>query len=793
MKQFLFFLLIATFIYPVFSQNELTEKVEIDWWILPLFAVDKDGNSILDLKKSDITLKVNNQDITAFTLYKREFAIEKISEKIGEKKPVLPTKKNKIVFLLFDISFTNSTNHRQAKEIAKNLVLKAEKTTLFSVIAIDPLSGPQYIGGPLSDKKQVIKLIEQKIKWDPQTKSISTVLLLGGASQVPAPTKAEGRLDERDIEFKTEQASFVIKEANRKYFQAFQSLYYTLNSIKDHKFIYLFSEGISLFARTILTGMGEDEYLYFMKQTANYLGQSGGVLFIINPAGSKMSYRNDASGEGSLRYLAKESGGKYLEGEKNTINRQIEKMHRSYYEIGFPDQETFHGKIHHITITSKRKGVKIQTLRNMEKTKQYSEMKDIEKEVLVLNMMNASPLFKSPLNIRALDIAKKSEKKGKIQYKIKLPQDFKGKNIDIFKIWLNKKKSEATVKKETIVSWDHSLKINLKKREDTITRLVLINGELNTALVQGIFDAETKQESILKSSASDFFNKMKKMTAKEKLELDQIKTRTAVYCKKVGEAAFHYICKETINEILFAFYVHKAERDPKLDSSSDTYLTGVGIPSSRKVVIRKLTNKYVNDYQIINNKGRIKEQRKLLKGKKKKREGMEGQVKLDYFITKNISLSPLSLLGADSQERFFYRFVKYEKLKGVKTAVIECFPKDMDNIKSVYGKIWIDLSDFSVMRMNINPSSIGGYGNLLKLARYFKSKLILKCEIDFFKKRRGIRFPTQVLIREKYSGGRDLIRVVGRAVWERSRTIYAFKDYQFFDVSTTVENEKIKE
>ena len=94
--------------------------------------------------------------------------------------------------------------------------------------------------------------------------------------------------------------------------------------------------------------------------------------------------------------------------------------------------------------------------------------------------------------------------------------------------------------------------------------------------------------------------------------------------------------------------------------------------------------------------------------------------------------------------------------------------------------------------MSVNPVSVGGYTNLLKLARYYNSKLILTCRIDFFKKRNGIRFPTQVLIREVYSGGRELMKVVRKMHWERSKTTYKFADYKFFDVTATTKEEMKK-
>lgn len=798
------FLLIAFFmcsmaLLPLFSQEKVTEKVTIDWWVLPLFAVDKGGDAVLDLTGEDIDLRVNNQKVTDFTLYKRVFSVDAVTAQPGEKEPLPQIEKSKIVFLLFDLAFTTHTHYEQAKEIAKNIVRKAEERTLFSIVAINPLKGPQYIAGPLADKEQVVRLIDEKITWDSRTKDVNIVLEMVWGHLVYGSARGKGaaggggaRLDGRDIATLTEMISSGWRKANMHFYQSFQSLYHALNSIKDNKFIYLFSEGISLFARSAVVH-GKEEYWYFMKKTAGYLGRSGGVLFIVNPAGVRMNERSIFSGEQSLRYLAEESGGKYMEGETQTITRRIAAMYRAYYEIAFPDRDSFKGETRQITIASRRKGVNIHSLRSLEKNKRYSEMNNLEKEILALNLSNPNELFQSPIKTRPLTIKDKFEKNDKIYYKIVLPRDFEQKSIDVFKISLIEGSTESRVEKETIITGKSPLTIEALKKEGVVPRIVLISENNRTALVQGFFDAEEEKKEILTGAAGDFMKKVKEMTLPDIRELMRIKVGGAEYCSKLGEAVFHYICKETVSERLEVIRTHKALKESEYDDRTGVYMQGLhNRRSNVRAVKRKVTNKYVNDYQLIGNKGRVTEQRKLLKGKIKKIAGKDELLRLDSFITRKISLSPISLLGPENQAAYYYRFVKHDKLKGSDCAVLECFPKDVTNIESIYGEIWVDLTDFSIMRMNINPVSIGGYTNLLKLAKYYKAKLILSCEIDFFKKHKGIRFPTRVSIRETYSGGRELRSVVKKSVWERSNTTYTFDDYQFFEVEAASKEEMEK-
>lgn len=57
---FIFLLLLMS---PVFSQQKkIVEEVSVDWWVVPIFAVDKSGQPVLDLKESDIELKVDKKN-----------------------------------------------------------------------------------------------------------------------------------------------------------------------------------------------------------------------------------------------------------------------------------------------------------------------------------------------------------------------------------------------------------------------------------------------------------------------------------------------------------------------------------------------------------------------------------------------------------------------------------------------------------------------------------------------------------------------------------------------------------
>ncbi|MCK4835528.1 MAG: hypothetical protein KAT17_02780, partial [Candidatus Aminicenantes bacterium] len=107
MKQIIYLISLIFIIFPVFSQEKITEKVEVDWWILPLFAVDQKGNSITDLEKSDIKIFVNNREIQEFTFLKRAY----LESRPATLKPSSTSQavlyRKKMIFLIFDLTISN--------------------------------------------------------------------------------------------------------------------------------------------------------------------------------------------------------------------------------------------------------------------------------------------------------------------------------------------------------------------------------------------------------------------------------------------------------------------------------------------------------------------------------------------------------------------------------------------------------------------------------------------------------------------------------------------------------------
>ncbi|MCK4888349.1 MAG: hypothetical protein KAS97_00375, partial [Candidatus Aminicenantes bacterium] len=284
-----------------------------------------------------------------------------------------------------------------------------------------------------------------------------------------------------------------------------------------------------------------------------------------------------------------------------------------------------------------------------------------------------------------------------------------------------------------------------------------------------------------------FDRKIEKIPELQKSKLRKTLLGTADYCRKLENAAFHFICKEDIQEDLKVIRRALTNRRETFNPQTGVMVRSRDPGSSpRRSRLSKLRHKYIYDYQLIFDKGKIIEQRKQIKGKKRKNSGGSVSLSAESFLSKKIVLTPISILGIMNQGRYKFRYVKNEKVDGTETVLIEVFPRKLDQVDSIYGKIWIDTADNSIMKIEVNPVSIGGFTSLMKLSSDLGSILDVKCVINFGLKKDGIRFPTRVRIRELYHGGDFLKRIMRINTWEKSRVTYKYLDYKFFNVDTEV-------
>jgi hypothetical protein len=818
------------------EHKPIVESVEINWWQVPVFAVDKDGNPIIDLKDTDIEVWLDNRRIETFTFYKRAFtASGETTDVPGEQKkesqPSPQLKKNTI-FLLFDVAMSALTCTKNSKKIARDIITTSGPGVQFIAFTIEPFKGLKYITGPSDNKKELLSEIEKKVKGKPNERILDyqkfydTKMLESSRSLQRQGSGVGGRggrriyLRDKDL-LKESVATYYLRKT-RTFFEAFKSLYMVFNSIDDNKFVYFFTEGISNHMQDNLMG-GRALYQYHLKKMSRYLGRSGAVLFIINPMGvhdgttliteqkklfnpdidttnpysgkgddivgsptSYLSQEESRSGERWLRYLAVESGGKYLEGQNEEVVKALEQMHRAYYEISFPDIPGLKGSTREITIKPKRKGVSIHSLRSMERNKRYAEMNKIEKEILAANLITLGPLMKASLTCQHARVTHIKNSKNKVVYTVLLPGDFLDLQLDLYKLWVKDDLEVVSVKTQLLVAKKDKIKIRFDKRGKKAhgykPYFVLVNRKTETALVRVIGDEWTDAEDPREPAQPI---NTESISAEE---LQFLLDNAAAYCEKLKNSAFHFFCKEKIVESRNSLYSGVNVSTEISDRSVYTQrnVRPMGFFTDEITAVKT----YTFSYRLLKSGTKIREEREWLSSKDNIPISRDHVVKPTTFFSQRVIFAPLTLLARERQDRYHFRFIRFDTRKDRRAAVIEAIPKYQEQENTIYGIVWIDLEDFSVLKIEADPRSINGYQSLLKIEKQLNTRLFLTLEIQFDELRDGIRFPTEVLMLEKYKGGRYVSTYKGPKGWERNRTTFTYTDYQFFDVKVEVSIDK---
>ncbi len=819
------------------EHQPIVESVEVNWWQVPIFAVDKNGSPIIDLKETDIEVWLDNRRIETFTFDKRAFTA---SEETGtapgepekESQPSLQQKKHTI-FLLFDVCMSAISCTKNSKEIARDIINQSGPAAQFIAFTIEPFKGLKYITGPSDNKQELLNEIEEKVKGKPNERTMdyekffdTTALAGSGRDQRSAGrggTATERRLYLSDKDLLKETAATYYLRKTKSFFDAFESLYLIFNSIQDNKFVYFFTEGISNHMQENLMG-GRALYQYHLKKMSRNLGRSSAVLFILNPMGvhdgttliteqkklfnpdidpidpysgkgdelvgtptSYFTQEESRSGERWLRYLAIESGGKYLEGQNEAVAKTLEQMNRAFYEISFQDIPGLKGSTRKISIKPKREGISVHSLRSLEKNKRYAEMNKIEKEILAVNLITLSPLMKTSLTCQHARVTQIKKSKNNVTYMVLLPENFLNQPLDLYTFWVKDDLEVANVKTQSLVPRKEKIKIQFdqkgKKAPGYKPYFTLVNAKLETALLRVIGDEWTDAEEPQEPAQPI---KTESISAEE---LQFLLDNAAGYCEKLKNSAFHFICKEKIVESRVALNPGE-NASPDIADQSEFFpripMPSVKLFTEEATVIKS----YAFSYRLLKNGIQIQEEREWLSSKDNIPISPDQVVNPTAFFSQRAIFAPLTLLARERQDRYDFRFIGFDTPKGLKTAVIEATPRHQEEENTVYGKIWIDLADYSVLKIEADPRSIIGYQSLKNLEKQLNARLSLTLEIYFDEIHEGIRFPTEVLMVEKYKGGRYVSTYRGPDGWERNRTAFTYADYQFFDVNVEVSIDK---
>ncbi len=295
-------------------------------------------------------------------------------------------------------------------------------------------------------------------------------------------------------------------------------------------------------------------------------------------------------------------------------------------------------------------------------------------------------------------------------------------------------------------------------------------------------------------------------SAAAKAELPVILEKTAGYCDKLEKEVIHFFCYERVVE-----KVQKSLKYPEKKRGLKEFLEGINRArnleeNSRYSRVRdqarerrrrtydsqtkEVINIFINGYQIIKGRDRVKEERKLIKynGKPVAGDNPEARTKTVLYAYKN-AIAPLGLFARENQDKYAYKVLKKEKVLGRKAyavAINEAGDRDEKNRLAV---AWVDAADFSVLKIQVFPAAFAGYEYLVRDAA--EKKNIEITDVHYFgKERNGARFPSKTEISLSYT--EEPKKMLQKQIWNKDHgaevvtklsALYEYKGYRFFSVS----------
>jgi TonB family protein len=251
--------------------------------------------------------------------------------------------------------------------------------------------------------------------------------------------------------------------------------------------------------------------------------------------------------------------------------------------------------------------------------------------------------------------------------------------------------------------------------------------------------------------------------------------RIADYCGKLENAALYFICKEKIMEKLEPNRQY-ARVWAKIQDPFEKGAPGASMGGGAKFGQK---NSYTYDYQVIRKESRVSERRILLEENGKAVPDDGAYPKTFRFYVNKAIYGPVGLLSRAEWPFYDYSLLKAETLNGHQTFVIDIRPKTPSSAKPVYGKVWIDKNDGSVLKMSIEAESLAGYERISADYESRGIKPVISIEIVYGFEKNGLRFPSQITLKEAYSDPKE-----GRV--KMSEMTVDYDHYKFFTVGTEI-------
>jgi hypothetical protein len=412
--------------------DPLKYEVSVNVKLLPLFATDKQGEPVYDLEANELQLFINGKPhkISDFKRFEIGYSRE-VTRRVGISEPIKkPTRQpDRMVFIIIDTVFNSNEGLKRSKKIAAHVIESSPVTEQFILLENSPMYGLKYIVGPETNKEILLKATD-KISRLSETR-MRKLFSSEGIPEVweETPSMLPGMYSLQRTKRRAERMRY--RTDIRRFSEVLSKFKYALKTITSPKITYLISEGPARGA--FIKGSNQALYLFtYLKNIARAVNEGGSVLYAIDPKKLDDAGDEDASGEMSLTYLARESGGKYFAGAQvDKVVREVRRATAAYYEVAFAvglDME----KRMNVEIRCRRQGVRIHTLNYAERDNPYRQMEALQKKVFAIDVVSGGSWSRMVGKVVKVRYKKVKDEKSRRAIEIQIPEAMQNQTADIF-------------------------------------------------------------------------------------------------------------------------------------------------------------------------------------------------------------------------------------------------------------------------------------------------------------------------------------------------------------------------
>jgi TonB family protein len=256
----------------------------------------------------------------------------------------------------------------------------------------------------------------------------------------------------------------------------------------------------------------------------------------------------------------------------------------------------------------------------------------------------------------------------------------------------------------------------------------------------------------------------------------------AAYCRKLSGAVLEFACEETIKEIRRAFTGMRRWAAvavmPRGAPRGSSPTTSSYFPTFDPERTEK--NDYLCDYMLVKNGERVEERRIILKENGKAKPDRDQTLDAKRFAVLSPLFVSLKLLDAERQSLFNYRIIDEERIRGRKAYVLEAMPKLGDSGGVSYARIWVDRTNFQILRSELKGVPLEGYEDVLRDSVQYNLRPDFIVTHDFRTEHNGVLFPSRSEIRILYPQSENLFG----PKTQKMKADLMYDRYKFFTVET---------